>query len=106
MSVWLLLLLASITFANRYAFLSSRVRYTPGPQLRKFLSYASHAVLTAIWTPIVFRYTPGHWPQVTGVDYLLAASVAILLTVAGVRSILVVLLSTASFFLLRFVILA
>lgn len=106
MSVWVLLLLASITFLNRYAFLSSRVSYTPGAQLRKFLSYASHAVLTAIWTPIVFRYSPGQFVQITGIDYLLAASIAIVLTAAGVRSILVVLVSTASFFLLRFGILA
>lgn len=101
MSSWLLIALAVITFANRFVFLSSRVRFTPGMRTQKFLSYSSFAVLTAIWTPIVFKLEAGRGLSVVGADYLIAVILAALLTVLKVRSIFVVLLSTALFFVLR-----
>ncbi len=102
MTSCLLLSLALITFFNRYAFFSTMVRYTPGPGVRKFLSYSSFAVLTAIWAPLVFNFSPTEGVGTAGLDYLLATLLAAVLTITRVRSILVVLLSTACFFSLRF----
>ena len=103
---WLLISLAAVTFLNRYAFLATSVRYTPGPRVRRFLSYSSYAVLTAIWVPLVFTADPNAgWVDLTGFDYLFAALLAAGLTMAGVRSLIVVLASKACFFWLRFVVL-
>jgi branched-subunit amino acid transport protein len=101
--IWLLLLgMALITFANRYLFFSAMIAYSPGPKFKRFLSYSSYSVLTAIWAPIVFKFDGQSELQLAGFDYLLAASVAGLLSFYRVSGILVVLLSTALFFIIRF----
>ena len=100
-SWWLLLGLAGITFLNRFAFFARSLRYQPGARTLRFLSYSSYAILTAIWTPIVFQFTPGQGVQIAGYDYLLAALVAAILTLNQIRSIVVVLVSTLLFFVLR-----
>ncbi|MEM7360642.1 MAG: AzlD domain-containing protein [Pseudomonadota bacterium] len=97
----LLLGMTAITFYNRYAFFARSLRYQPGEKARRFLSFSSYAILTSIWTPILFGYSPSSGLSVTGLDYLLAASAAALMTLFGVRSIFVVLISTAMFFVLR-----
>jgi len=100
---WLLLFcMASITFFNRYLFFSSSVKYLPGPKVRRFLSYSSFSVLTAIWAPIMFRFDGHTQIEVAGVDYLFAGSLAAVLSVCKVSSIIVVLLSTTVFFIIRF----
>lgn len=100
--IWLLLLgMSLITFINRYLFLSDSISYLPGPKFTRFLSYSSYSVLTAIWAPIVFHFDGGN-VSIEGWDYLLAASLAALLSVYKVPSIVVVLLSVSVFFLIRF----
>ena len=92
-----------ITFWNRFAFFSENARLQPGVRLKRFLSYSSYAILTAIWAPILFNYDQlsgfGH----AGSDYLIAASVAAVLSFLKLPSIVVVLISTGLFFLLRVV---
>lgn len=101
--IWLLLLgMALITFFNRYLFFSDSVSYSPGPRLRRFLSYSSYSVLTAIWAPIIFHFDGHADVSVAGLDYLLAASLAAVLSFAKVSSIVVVLLSVSLFFSIRF----
>lgn len=101
--IWLLLVgMALITFINRYLFFSAVISYSPGPKVKRFLSYSSYSVLTAIWAPIIFRFDQQSQFELAGLDYLLAAVVAGLLSFNRVASIFVVLFSTALFFVIRF----
>ena len=101
--IWLLLIgMSLITFINRYLFLSNSVNFLPGPKFTRFLRYSSYSVLTAIWAPIVFHFNVGNGISIEGYDYLLAASLAAVLSVYKVSSIAVVLLSVVLFFLIRF----
>ena len=93
--------MAMITYANRYLFFARSIEYHPGARIQRLLSYSSYAVLTAIWTPLVFSYEKGQGVQHAGIDYLLGASVAAILTALRLPSILVVLISTGVFFGLR-----
>lgn len=104
MNWWLLVGLSAITFANRYAFFAAAIRYQPGAKTRRFLSYSSFAILTSIWTPILFQYDAQDGISHAGSEYLLAGSLAAVLSIARFRSIVVVLLSTSVFFVLRFII--
>lgn len=99
---WLLTGMTAITFANRYVFFAQVVRYQPSEQIKRFLSYSSYAVLTAIWAPIVFEYNPTQGLDYAGIDYLAASSLAALLSFLRIRSILVVILSIGTFFLIRY----
>jgi branched-subunit amino acid transport protein len=100
---WLLLLgMAAITFVNRYLFFSAVISYSPGPKFTRFLSYSSYSVLTAIWAPIIFRFDPQGQFELAGLDYIVAATLAGLLSFNRVASIIVVLSSSALFFLLRY----
>jgi len=105
---WVLIAaMAAITFFNRFAFFAESLRYQPGLKVRKFLGYSSYAILTSIWTPILFRVDANDGLRTfstAGADYLIAASIAAILTIFGVRSIIVVLISTAAFFILRFLV--
>lgn len=99
---WALLFgMSLITFWNRYAFFSESVRFQPGVRLKRFLSYSSYAILTAIWTPILFNYNQHSGFDNAGLDYLIATSVAAVLSILKLPSIVVVLISTGLFFLLR-----
>ena len=91
-----------ITFINRYLFFATAISYQPGSRVRRFLSYSSYAVLTAIWLPIVLEFDASQGFSHAGNDYLLATLVAVLLAVMRVKSILVVVLSTTLFFTIRF----
>ena len=101
--IWLLIAgMTLITFLNRYAFFSEIVQYRPGERVRRFLSYSSFAILTAIWTPIVFQVDFAAGVSHAGWDYLIAGTLAAVLSYCRIRSIVVVLLSAAVFFALRF----
>lgn len=55
MMIWLLIvLMAFITFFNRYALFSPNLPISVGRRTQALLSYAAPAVLTAMWVPIVF----------------------------------------------------
>ncbi|QIA64909.1 AzlD domain-containing protein [Vibrio astriarenae] len=74
----LIILLTLIVFASRYLFLEPSVPLRLSSRAQRFLSYASPAVLTAIWGPIVFMphgelVFEDNWP------YLLGAVFAIVL---------------------------
>ena len=111
MSWWMILTLAVITFANRYVFLLEGLKYQPGEKVKHFMSFASYAVLTAIWAPIIFKaklpndvhaqFNIEH----AGLDYLLASIVAGLLAFLRLPSIVVVVVSMGVFFMLRYSIL-
>ena len=101
MTWFLLLLMAVITFFNRYIFLAKSIRVSPSPKLRRLLAYSSYSVLTAIWAPIVFQFDGQSQFSLAGGDYIIAASVAATLSFGRVSSLIVVLSSSALFFLIR-----
>ena len=103
MSWWSLLGMAAITFLNRYAFFADSISYQPGTRVRKFLSFSSYAILTAIWTPIMFSFNPTDGFSHSGPAYLIAGLLAACLNFLKIRNIIVVLTSTVVFFLLRLV---
>lgn len=99
---WLIIAgMSAITFINRYAFFAQVVRYKPGAKVSRFLSYSSFAILTSIWTPIVFTLDYSSGFSHAGWDYLLAGSLAAVLSIARIKSLYVVILSATLFFSLR-----
>jgi branched-subunit amino acid transport protein len=99
------LAMACVTFFNRYAFLARAFAYRPSVELKQFLSYSSAAVLTSIWTPIVFQLDSSFTFNHSGWDYLIATTVAACMSIARLPSIVTVLLSAITFFTLRFLVL-
>ncbi len=98
---WIIYGMAVITFLNRYFFLAKSISIKPSESFRRFLSFSSLAVLTALWTPIVFRMETDLSWSIAGWDYLLASVIAVALCLARASSLLVVVVSTTAFFLLR-----
>lgn len=50
-----ILLMTVLVFTSRYLFLEPKLPLRLGTRTQKVLNYASPAVLTAIWAPIVFH---------------------------------------------------
>ncbi len=101
--VWLMIvLMAVVTYANRVLFLLDSVKIEPSPKFNVFLSYSAYAVLTAIWAPIVFSFDINQGFGSAGGDFLLGTTVAAVLTLFRVPSIMVVLLSIGVFAAVRF----
>lgn len=101
---WALILgMATITYANRYLFFARAIAYRPGVRVQRLLSYSSYAVLTAIWAPIVFEADVSYEVNLVGLDYAIATGLAAILSFSRINSLIVVLASTAVFFLIRFI---
>lgn len=99
---WLTLFtMAAVTFSTRALFLARAIRYQMGKRVRLLLTYSSYAILTAIWAPILFRYSPTEGLGHAGYDYLIGTAVAIGLTVLRLPTLAVVLCSAAVFFTIR-----
>ncbi len=93
--------MACVTYLNRLLFLTPGFNFTPGQKFKRFLSFSSLAVLTAIWAPLVFRLDEAGLAT-AGNDYLAGTMVAAILSVFRLPSLIVVLTSVAVFFVLRF----
>jgi len=102
MTLLLILGMSFITFINRYAFFIQAFIYEPGDNAKRFLSYSTYAILTAIWAPIIFSFQPEKGVSIAGWDYLIAASAAALMSLIRIHSLFVVIISVGIFFLLRF----
>ncbi len=103
MSTWgLIVLLSVITFANRYFFFSKTITYHPGEKLRRFLSFSTQSILTALWVPIVFRTQANGMISYTDINYLIATVFVLILGFYRLNMLLVVILGSALFFVLRF----
>lgn len=76
MTYIIILVLTGIVFLSRYLFLEPKVPLRLSSSAQRFLSYASPAVLTAIWGPIVFL-PHGKLSLSDNMPYLLAATFAI-----------------------------
>ena len=111
MEIWLLLLvMACITFSNRYFFLVRSLRIQPSERFTRFLSYSAYAVLTAIWVPIIFSLdlssNADSIVTLAGWDYLLGSLVAAVMAFNRFASIYVVLTSISVFAVCRYLLYA
>ncbi len=98
--IWLLIvLMALITFSNRYALLSPKLKFSVGPKLQSLLKYTAPAVLTALWVPIVFIREDKLAIQLDN-PYLLAGVITIGIIIITRKPLLTVLLGMAVFILL------
>lgn len=70
--------MAALIFASRYLFLSPKLPLRLRASTQRFLTFASPAVLTAIWGPIVFM-PEGELALDANNPYLWAALIAIIL---------------------------
>lgn len=91
-------LMACITFAVRYAFFSQRLKFELSANARQFLSFSGPCVLAAMTAPILFTdFGETTWLS----PFLLAGILAIVLSLLIKRTLVVVLISMAAYFLLR-----
>ncbi|KLV10606.1 MULTISPECIES: AzlD domain-containing protein [Photobacterium] len=92
--------LTAVVFLSRYLFLEPSLPLKMGANAQRFLSYASPAVLTAIWGPIVFM-PKGELVLSDNAPYLLAATFAILLAWKTKNVLATVLTSMGIFLVLK-----
>ncbi|MGL6259172.1 AzlD domain-containing protein [Vibrio sp. WXL210] len=97
-----ILVLTLIVFASRYLFLEPKVPLRLSSGAQRFLSYASPAVLTAIWGPIVFM-PHGELSFSDNLPYLLAAVFAVVLARISRNILLTTLVSLGVFFVLKWI---
>lgn len=92
--------LTLLVFASRYLFLEPGLPLKLGHKTQRFLSYASPAVLTAIWAPIVF-IPDGKLALYSHNPYLLGALVAALIAWKSKNVLLTTIISMILFLLLK-----
>ncbi|PAJ73170.1 branched-chain amino acid ABC transporter [Pseudoalteromonas sp. NBT06-2] len=100
MTLITILLLACITFLTRYLFLHPKLGLRIGPKMGSFLSLSAPAVLTAIWVPIIFVKDNNLDMSLTN-PYLLAASVAVVVSKKTNSIYFTLAASVSAFILLR-----
>jgi len=93
--------MAVITFINRYAFFSGGLKFKPSEKFLRFLSFSSYSILTAIWLPIIVSFEPSTGFSHAGMDYVIATVLAVVMAVCKVPNIIVVVVCTIIFFVLR-----
>ena len=97
--MWLLIfLMALITFYNRYALMSPKLKLHLGENTQLLLKYTAPAVLTGLWVPIVFTHEQHLNLDVTS-PYLVAGLVTIVISRLVNSPLLVVGLGMGVFFL-------
>ncbi|WP_319552787.1 AzlD domain-containing protein [uncultured Vibrio sp.] len=95
-----ILLMTALVFTSRYLFLEPKLPIRLGVRTQKVLSYASPAVLTAIWAPIVFL-PEGELGLSVQNPFLLAAIIAVLIAYLTKNVLMTTIVSMAAFLLLR-----
>jgi len=99
MMLWLLIgAMALITFYNRYAFFSPRLKFSIRPEIQSILQYTAPAVLTALWVPIVF-VKEGALNTQWNDPYLLAGVLTVVVSVVLKKPLPTVLIGVLVFFL-------
>ncbi|CAM2925682.1 AzlD domain-containing protein [Vibrio mytili] len=95
-----ILLMTVLVFISRYLFLEPKLPLRLGMRTQKVLNYASPAVLTAIWAPIVFM-PDGELSLEVQNPFLLAALVAVLIAYLTKNVLLTTIVSMVLFLVLR-----
>lgn len=103
MTLFTIFLLACITFLTRYLFLHPGLPVKLGAKARHFLSFSAPAVLTAIWLPIILVHD--HKLNISLHNpYLVAATLAVMLSAKTKSVYLTVGIGVLVFVLLKFII--
>ncbi|SEG02811.1 AzlD domain-containing protein [Vibrio hangzhouensis] len=100
MTYLVILVLTLVVFISRYLFLEPRVPLRLSSGAQRFLSYASPAVLTAIWGPIVFL-PHGKLALSDNLPYLLAALFAVVLALTTKNVLFTTIISIVVFLVLN-----
>lgn len=100
MTYLIILVLTLVVFISRYLFLEPRVPLRLSSGAQRFLSYASPAVLTAIWGPIVFL-PHGKLVLSDNLPYLLAALFAMVLALTTKNVLFTTIISIVVFLVLN-----
>ena len=100
MTLLTIFLLAIITFFTRYCFLHPTIPLRIGAKLSSLLSFSAPAVLTAIWVPIIFIKDHNLNVSVEN-PYLIAATLAVIVSIKTKSVYLTLALSGTAFILLR-----
>ncbi|UYI49294.1 AzlD domain-containing protein [Vibrio natriegens] len=95
-----ILLMTALVFTSRYLFLEPKLPIRLGVRTQKILSYASPAVLTAIWAPIVF-IPEGELGLSLQNPFFLAAIIAVLIAYLTKNVLMTTIVSMVTFLLLR-----
>ncbi len=95
-----ILLMTVLVFTSRYLFLEPKLPLRLGARTQRVLSYASPAVLTAIWAPIVF-IPEGELGLSLGNPFLLAAIIAAAIAYITKNVLLTTIISMVAFLVLR-----
>ncbi|MGI9895196.1 AzlD domain-containing protein [Vibrio natriegens] len=95
-----ILLMTALVFTSRYLFLEPKLPIRLGVRTQKILSYASPAVLTAIWAPIVF-IPEGELGLSLQNPFFLAAIIAVLIAYLTKNVLMTTIVSMVAFLLLR-----
>ena len=95
-----ILLMTALVFTSRYLFLEPKLPIRLGVRTQKVLSYASPAVLTAIWAPIVFL-PEGELGLSLQNPFLLAAIIAVLIAYLTKNVLMTTIVSMVAFLLLK-----
>ncbi len=98
-----ILAMTALVFMSRYVFLEPKLPLRLSTGLQRLLSYSGPAVLTAIWTPIVFTHEKSLWLDSTN-PYLWASLLAGFLAWKTKQVLLTTVASMAVFLLLNLVI--
>lgn len=94
--------MTALVFMSRYLFLEPKLPLRLSPNLQRFLSYSSPAVLTAIWAPIVFTHEKSLWIDSIN-PYIWASLLAGILAWKTKNVLLTTVASMAVFLLLNLV---
>ncbi|ASI92493.1 AzlD domain-containing protein [Vibrio mediterranei] len=103
MTYLVILVLTAIVFLSRYLFLEPTIPLRLSSSAQRFLSYASPAVLTAIWGPIVFL-PHGELSLADNLPYLLAATFAVVMAWITKNVLLTTIVSILVFLVLNLLI--
>ena len=95
-----ILLMTALVFTSRYLFLEPKLPIRLGVRTQKVLSYASPAVLTAIWAPIVFL-PEGELGLSLQNPFFLAAIIAVLIAYLTKNVLMTTIVSMVAFLLLK-----
>ncbi|MFT5757356.1 MAG: branched-subunit amino acid transport protein [Alteromonadaceae bacterium] len=101
MTLLTILLMASITFTTRYLFLHPALPIKLSPQMSRLLNFSAPAVLTAIWVPIICVHDDNLVGSLSD-PYLMAATVAILVSIKTQSVYWTVGFSMLTFIIVRF----
>ncbi|AYV24565.1 MULTISPECIES: AzlD domain-containing protein [Vibrio] len=103
MTYLVILVLTAVVFISRYLFLEPKVPLRLSSSAQRFLSYASPAVLTAIWGPIVFL-PHGELSLADNLPYMLAATFAVAMAWVTKNVLLTTIVSILVFLVLNLLI--